>query len=101
MLIINLSYSLVALEKIITQYGAKHALNRSRISPVINFITYKKSACYKLRLRTCPSCIKKRLFLGQEGHVLERRRASSLFLKGIYSFREGRKILTNSRRVKE
>ena len=41
MLIINLSYSLVALKKIITQYGAKHALNRSRISPVINFITYK------------------------------------------------------------
>ena len=39
--------------------------------------------------------------MGQEGHVLERRRASSLYLKGIYSFREGRKILTNSRRVKE
>jgi hypothetical protein len=39
--------------------------------------------------------------LGQEGHVLECRRASSLYLKGIYSFREGRKILTNSRRVKE
>jgi len=63
------------------------------ISYVIGVITYNRSVSYKLRLRTCPSCSKKGVFKPQEGHVLERRRASSWSMKRVYCVRRERNFL--------
>ena len=49
----------------------------SIICLLIAFITYMKSECYGQNMRLCLSCSKKGVFNVQEGHVLERRRASS------------------------
>ena len=57
--------------------------------PTIGLITFNKSGCYEQHLRTCPSCSLKTLFLGQEKHVLECRRACSCCKFALFSKREG------------
>ena len=64
-------------KKNITLRRERLLLNMSIMCLVITFITYTKSECYEWLLRICPSCSKKGVFNVQEGHVLERRRASS------------------------
>ena len=64
-------------------------------------ITFNKSVYYKQLCRTCLSCLKKGMFCMQEGHVLERWRASSSPMKGVCSVREKRKFLTRGKGVRE
>lgn len=59
-------------------------------------VTYMKSGGCKLRWRRALSSIKKGVFKGQEGHVLERWRACSWSMKGIYWIRVWRKLFTYS-----
>ena len=54
-------------------------------------ITYMISESYEHETSICFSCIKKGLFLYQEGHVLGWRRAFSWALKGMGRMGEGRK----------
>ena len=83
--------------KILTTHQADHTHNTQLSSPTIKDITHKKSACYVLRSSICPSCSQKTPFLWQEGHVLERRKASSSILKSIYSMQDTWKQFTNKR----
>lgn len=62
-------------------------------------IINKKSAYYEHHYRRRLSCSKKDVFCTKEGHVLERRRASSCIIFGLCSNGEGndyRKLLTIS-----
>ena len=69
---------------------------------LIAFITYMKSECYGQNMGICPSCSKKGVFNVQEGHVPERRRASSChILTPIFECRGvgQRRILTFPARI--
>ena len=55
---------------------------------------------YLREMRRCLSCIKKRLFLHQEGHVLGCWRAFPRTLKGVGRIGEVRKMFTRSERVR-
>ena len=77
---------------IITSYQAKHPPSRCIAFPVIGLIISNKSGCYEQHLRTCPFCSLNMPFLGQEKHVLERRRACSCCKFGLFSNVEGNSL---------
>lgn len=75
-------------KKDFTCYRTKPPQKKGVASSKTWFITYKKSECYRLNRRRRPSCVKKGVFCQQEGHVLERRKASSCLILGLSTNRE-------------
>ncbi|WP_314699291.1 hypothetical protein [Prevotella jejuni] len=54
-------------------------------SPIIEFVTYKKSAHYIQHKRRRPACFKKGVFNTQEGHILKYCQASSCRFLSLFT----------------